>query len=122
MMTDTTIRERVVTWEDPDISVAAAARMSGLEFLSAMLRGEVPVPPLASLVGLKPLEVAAGRTVFAMDPAEFHYNTVRVVHGGIVSTLLDTAMGCAIYSMLPAGTGYTTVELHVNFLRPVTAQ
>lgn len=121
-MSETTIGEWVVTWEDPDISVAAAARMSGLEFLSAMLRGEVPVPPLASLVGLRLLEVTAGRTIFAMDPAEFHYNTVRVVHGGIVSTLLDTAMGCAIYSTLPAGTGYTTVELHVNFLRPITAQ
>jgi len=68
------------------------------------------------------VELEEGRAVFAVDPAEYHYNPIGVVHGGLAATLLDSAMGCAVHSMLPAGTGYTTLELKVNFIRAMTAE
>jgi uncharacterized protein (TIGR00369 family) len=95
--------------------------MSGLELLRAIGSGEVPPPPMAALVGLTPVLAEEGRVIFALAPAEFHYNTMGVVHGGAIATLVDTALGCAVMSKMPLGTGYTTVELHLNFVRPVTA-
>jgi uncharacterized protein (TIGR00369 family) len=120
-MGETTMRQRTITWDDPVKVAEAATNMAGVDYLNAMGSGRVPIPPAANLVGLKIVEATPGRAVFTLEPAEFHYNTVGVVHGGIVSTLLDTAMGCAVYSMLAAGIGYTTIELHVNFLRAITA-
>ena len=67
------------------------------------------------------VEVGEGRAVFAVDPAEYHYNPIGVVHGGLAATLLDSAMGCAVHSTLPAGAGYTTLEIKVNFIRAMTA-
>ena len=120
--TDISTRTRTITWEDPQRSIEAAQRLSGLEFLQAIGRGEVPPAPIIKLVGMQPLEVAVGRVVFTLVPAEYHYNPMGVVHGGIISTLLDTAMACAVFTMLPAGTASTTLELHINFLRPLTAE
>jgi uncharacterized protein (TIGR00369 family) len=65
--------------------------------------------------------VSEGRVVFSAEPAEYHYNPLGTVHGGIAATLLDSAMGCAVQSLLPAGTGYTTLEIKVNYLRPITS-
>jgi len=96
--------------------------MSGFEFLQKIVAGELPQPPLASLMDFQIVELAEGRAVFAVDPAEYHYNPIGVVHGGLAATLLDSAMGCAVHSMLPAGTGYTTLELKVNFIRAITAE
>ena len=96
--------------------------MSGFEFLQKIVAGELPPPPLASLMDFQIVELAEGRAVFAVDPAEYHYNPIGVVHGGLAATLLDSAMGCAVHSMLPAGTGYTTLELKVNFIRAMTAE
>lgn len=112
-------RSRTITWDDPMIGAKAAPTMSGMDYLQAMLRGDIPPPPIARLMALELVEVAPGRAVFAAEPAEFHYNPIGVVHGGLASTLLDSALGCAIHTMLPAGTGYTTLELHVNFVRPL---
>jgi uncharacterized protein (TIGR00369 family) len=67
-------------------------------------------------------ELDKGRVVFTLEPAEYHYNPIGSVHGGIISTICDSAMGCAVQSTLPAGTGYTTLELKVNFLRAVTLE
>ncbi len=92
----------------------------GLAWLEALARGEVEPPPAARLVGLSLVEVERGRAVFALEPQARHYNPMGVVHGGIISTILDTAMGCAVQSMLPAGTGYTTTDLHVTFVRAIT--
>lgn len=114
-------RTRTVTWQDPRRVVEAAPHMSGIEILRAIGNGEFPPPPMALLVGLIPVLAEEGRVVFAMTPAEFHYNTMDVVHGGAIATLVDTALGCAVMSKMPAGTSYTTVELHLNFVRPVTA-
>jgi uncharacterized protein (TIGR00369 family) len=113
---------RIVTWEDPMAGAAAAGEMGGLPFLRAILAGEQPPPPIGQLMGFEPLEVEEGRVLFVCTPAEYHYNPIGVVHGGLACTLLDSAMGCAVHTMLPASVGYTTVELKVNFLRPITLQ
>jgi uncharacterized protein (TIGR00369 family) len=113
-------RSLSISWEDPVEGAARAARMSGLEALRAMMAGELPPPPIALLLGMRPVEVAAGRVVFAAEPDERHYNPIGVVHGGLAATLLDSAMGCAVQTTLPAGAAYTTLELKVNFTRPIT--
>jgi uncharacterized protein (TIGR00369 family) len=113
-------RTRTVTWKDYREGVAAAKRLSGLEYLRAMQRGELPGPPIADLMGFGPADFQEGRAVFAVDPAEYHYNPIGTVHGGLAATLLDSAMACAVHSTLPAGAGYTTLDLHVTFVRPIT--
>jgi len=67
-----------------------------------------------------PVEVEPGRVAFEMTPAEWHYNPLGTVHGGVLAALADTALGCSVHSRLPAGTGYTTQGLNISFLRPVT--
>ena len=115
-------RTRTINWEDPAPGTEAAGKMSGLEFLRAMMRSELPAPPMAALMGFGFVEVEEGRVVFECVPAEHHYNPIGAVHGGFACTLFDSAMGCAVHTELPAGVGYTTVELKVNLLRPITAQ
>ena len=75
---------------------------------------------LRELLGMKPVVLAHGRAVFAATPDESHYNPIGVVHGGLAATLLDSAMGCAVQSTLPVGSGYTTLELKVNFVKTLT--
>lgn len=99
----------------------AALGLAGIDYLRAMMRGEHPPPPMARLMGFALDSVEEGRAVFSVEPAEFHYNPIGVVHGGLLSTLLDSAMGCAVHSTLPAGVGYTTTDLHVHLVRAVTA-
>lgn len=115
-------RSRTVTWADPEELARGGAGMAGIEFLSAMARGDLPAPPLARLLDFRVIEVGEGTAVFEATPAEFHYNPIGTVHGGLAATLFDSALGCAIHSTLPAGTAYTTLELKVNFLRPMTAK
>ena len=98
----------------------AAPSMTGIEYLRAMLRGDYPPPPIAMTLGFTLDEVEEGRAVFGMVPDEYHYNPIGMVHGGVAATLLDSAMGCAVQSRLPAGTGYTTLEMKVNLLRAIT--
>jgi uncharacterized protein (TIGR00369 family) len=114
-------RTRTVIWEDPAPGAEAAKEMSGLEYLRAILWGEQPAAPMAELLGFGFVEVEEGRVVFECVPAEYHYNPIGAVHGGLACTLFDSAMGCAVHTVLPAGVGYTTVELKVNFLRPIVA-
>jgi uncharacterized protein (TIGR00369 family) len=96
--------------------------VTGLEVLRAIAAGELPGAPIAELLGFEPVEAEEGRVVFAAVPAAKHYNPIGTVHGGLAATLLDSAMGCAVHSTLPAGVGYTTLELKVNFTRPITAE
>lgn len=114
------LRQRTVTWEDPLVGWRRAPTMSGMEYLQAIARGELPPPPMAMLMGFRLLELDTGRAVFVVDPAEYHYNPIGVVHGGLAATLLDSAMGCAVHTLLPAGVGYTTLDIHVNFVRALT--
>jgi uncharacterized protein (TIGR00369 family) len=113
-------RSRTITWEDPLETFRAAAEMSGLEFLRAIAEGRLAQPPMAELMGFDGVEAEEGRVVFASVPDEYHYNPIGVVHAGFAMTLLDSAMGCAVQSTLPAGSGYTTLETKVNLTRPIT--
>ncbi|MGC0314372.1 PaaI family thioesterase [Kitasatospora acidiphila] len=113
-------RSRTFVWEDPRETAGAAGRLSGLAFLEEMLAGRVPHPPIMAMLGFGLEEVAAGHAVFALEPGEEHYNPIGSVHGGVYATLLDSAAGCAVHSMVPAGMGYTSLDLTVKFLRPMT--
>ena len=115
-------RRVTISWEDPRRLAEAGRRMSGFEFVQKIVSGELPRPPLASLMDFQIVELEEGRAVFAVHPAEYHYNPIGVVHGVLAATLLDSAMGCAVHSMLPAGSGYTTLELKVNFIRAMTKE
>jgi len=115
-------RTLTVDWEDPRVLVEAARGLSGLEFLQRIVAGELPPPPIAALLKVELAELSEGHAVFAVEPAEYHYNPIGVVHGGVAATLLDSAMGCAVHSALPAGAGYTSLEIKVNFVRPLTAE
>src|SRR5262245_43225619 len=115
-------RSRTVTWDDPLIGLRAARDMTGRQYLEAIRDGTVPPPPIAQLLGFRLAEVAEGRAVFAAEPADYHYNPIGVVHGGLAATLLDSAMGCAVASRLPQGVTYTTLELKVNYVRPLTME
>ena len=113
-------RSRTITWEDPVESFKAAEGLSGLEYLKAIADGRIPPPPIAALMNLGPVEVEEGRALFSAMPGEYHYNPIGLVHGGLAMTLLDSAMGCAVQTILPPGSGYTTLEIKVNFARPMT--
>jgi uncharacterized protein (TIGR00369 family) len=116
------IRELTARWSDPAALAAAAASMSGLEFLCAIRDGRLPAPPIARLLGFSLVEVEMGHAAFEVLPGEQHYNPIGVVHGGLAMTLLDSAMGCAVQTHMPAGGGYTTLEAKTNLTRPITAQ
>ena len=113
-------RSRTYTWHDPRISATAVGQESGLEFLQRMHAGELPLPPIAATLGFTLEQVEFGRAVFALEAGEEHYNPIGSVHGGVYATLLDSAAGCAVQSLLPAGMGYTSLDLTVKFLRPIT--
>ena len=113
-------RTRTITWEDPVPTAARGLEMSGLDYLHALMAGELPPPPIALTLGMAPIEVEEGRAVFAAEPAEYHYNPIGVVHGGLAATLLDSATGCAVQTTLPPGVAYTTLELKTNFVRAIT--
>lgn len=120
--TGKTGRTRTVTWEDPHVLAKAGRGLSGLEYLRKIVAGELPQPPISALLGFRVVELSEGRALFAVKPAEYHYNPIGVVHGGLAATLLDSAMGCAVHSTLPAGAGYTSLEIKVNYIRPMTAE
>ena len=110
-------RSHTLTWEDPTVGPRAARTMSGIEYLRAMHSGELPGPPIASVIDLRFEVIEAGHVVLRGRPSEFHYNPMGVVHGGFAGTLLDSALGIATLSTLPQGLMFTTLDLHVNFVR-----
>ncbi|MFL1377612.1 MULTISPECIES: PaaI family thioesterase [unclassified Nocardiopsis] len=114
-------REKTVTWYDPKVVVAGREGLTGADHLRALAGGELPPPPIAALMGFDLVSVGEGEVVFTGTPDESAYNPLGVVHGGYVCTLLDTVAGCAVQTTLPAGSGYTSVEIKVNYLRPVAA-
>jgi uncharacterized protein (TIGR00369 family) len=96
--------------------------MGGLAFFRHMLEGQMPQAPMTKLLNMRLLEVDEGRVVFGARPTRDHYNGMGVVHGGLAATLLDSALGCAINSMAPPGKIYTTLELKINYTRPLTEE
>lgn len=105
----------------PGNALEIVRSMSGLAFLEAIRDGRLPGPPIAHLLSFRLTQVEAGRIVFEGHPGPDHYNPIGTVHGGYAATLLDSCMGCAVQSMLPRGTGYTTLEIKVSAVRAITA-
>ena len=95
-------------------------KLSGLEYMRQVLTGEVPPSGMGQLMNFKLVEVSEGRAVFTIQPDERHYNGLGIAHGGLAATLLDSATGCAINTMMPAGKIFTTLEMKINFVRPMT--
>lgn len=96
------------------------AGISGLQAMQAMLRGELPFPPIARTLNFQLLEVGEGRAMFQGTPGPDHYNPMGGIHGGWYATLLDSALGCAVHTRMPAGRGYTTAELGVNLVKAIS--
>ena len=112
-------RSRVVEWADPMIGARAAHSMTGLDYVLGMIDGTVSPPPMAALLRMAPIAAGAGTATFECLPDESHYNSIGTVHGGLVCTLLDSAIGCAVQTTLSADQGYTSIEIKVNYLRAV---
>src|SRR5882757_9477306 len=96
------------------------AQRPGIELMQGIMDGALPVPPIAHSLGFLLVEVSQGRAVFQGTPTFDFYNPIGSVHGGWIATLLDSCVGCAVHTALPAGKGYTTLELKVNYVRAVT--
>lgn len=111
-----TERTRQITWDDPMTTARAATGRTGLQFLTMLAQGELVPPPILQTLGIALASIEPGRAVFTLDPQEYHYNPIGSVHGGVYATLLDSAAGCAVHSMLPANVGYTSIDLTVKFL------
>ncbi|WP_285038874.1 PaaI family thioesterase [Plantibacter sp. lyk4-40-MEA-4] len=116
------VRSKTIEYRAPERDAKAVFSRSGIEQLRAMAAGEAADPPISSHVGLRVASVEEGDVVMTAEPDESHYNPIGSVHGGFFATVLDSVCGCAVHSTLPAGVGYTTLELKVSFLRPVTAE
>jgi uncharacterized protein (TIGR00369 family) len=91
----------------------------GLAFLQGIVEGRHPSPPFAASTGIRIVEVAEGRVVFVGTPTDGFFNPLGTIHGGWTAGILDSAMGCAVHSTLAAGQGYTTVEMKLNYVRPI---
>ncbi|MBX6391763.1 MAG: PaaI family thioesterase [Frankia sp.] len=104
------------------VTATHGAAMSGLEMLRAIADGTLPPPPIAMLFNFRPVAFEPGDVRFTVEPDESAYNPIGLVHGGLVCTLLDTVAACAVHTTLPAGAGYTSIELKVNYLRPVRVE
>jgi uncharacterized protein (TIGR00369 family) len=112
-------RSRTVTWHDTGPAVAQGLSMAGIDYLKAMIVGELPPPPMAAVMQFDLIDAEPGKVVLTCRPDESVYNPSGGVHGGLVCTLLDSAAGLAMHSTLPAGKGYTSIEIKVNYLKAV---
>jgi uncharacterized protein (TIGR00369 family) len=115
-------KERVVDWQAPGPAAKTAAGMSGMEAMCAIRDGLLPPPPMARLVDFKMRVAEPGRIVMELEPHESLENTIGLLHGATAAALLDTAMGCAISTMLPVGQGSVTLDLKLTYLRPLSVR
>jgi uncharacterized protein (TIGR00369 family) len=113
-------RQRTVAWADPLATARAGGDMAGLAFLQAIRDGALPPPPAIVLLGIEMAVVEPGRVVMRLAPGEHLYNPLGAVHGGMIATVLDSAMTCAVHATLPKGRLCTTLEIKVNFVRALT--
>jgi uncharacterized protein (TIGR00369 family) len=104
------------------VPVETLLQQDGLNFLRGLLEGKFPAPPITQTLGFTLSEVVHGRAVFSGEPQARHYNPIGTVHGGFAMTLLDSALACAIHSTLLKGETYTTLEIKVNLVRPLTKE
>ncbi|MDT5045885.1 MAG: hypothetical protein QOG75_1738 [Mycobacterium sp.] len=112
-------RSRTVVWHDPGPGVARGLTMAGIDYLKAMIAGELPPPPIAVLMQFDLVDAEPGKVVFTCQPDGSVYNPNGGAHGGLVCMLLDSVAGLALHSTLPAGKGYTSIEIKVNYLKAV---
>lgn len=117
-----TEHSRTITWSDPAALAAAVRELPGLELFAKVIAGELPSPSIAATIGFRLIEAEAGKAVFEGGWGEHLLNPAGGLHGGWYGLVLDSAMGCAVHSTLPAGAGYTTLEYKVNITRGVTAE
>jgi uncharacterized protein (TIGR00369 family) len=110
-----------IGWYDPAVTAGAATGLSGLDFLQAIIEGRLPRAPIGDVFGLRLIGVGEGQAVFSGVPNETAYNPIGMVHGGWLCILLDSAAGCAVHTMLPAGVGYSSIEIKVSFLKAIRA-
>lgn len=101
-------------------NLANAQNLTGLEYLQQMMQGEIAPAPAVSTFGIEAVSCADGYAEFSILPQKFHYNAVGSMHGGVITTILDTAMGCTLMTTQDVGKTFTTLELKVNFLKAVT--
>jgi uncharacterized protein (TIGR00369 family) len=115
------VRSRLEAGPGPGLaSPEQLAGKTGLEVLQAMARGEIPFAEIAKTLDFTLMEVGEGRAVFQGTPLAQHLNPLGTIHGGWFATLLDSALGCSVHTMMPPGRGYTTAELSVNYVKGLT--
>ena len=105
--------------EEPNADTQARQALTGLEYMRQLMTGEREPSGMARLMNMRLVEVEEGRAVFAVEPDERHYNGLGIAHGGLAATLLDSALGCAINTVMPAGRVFTTLEMKINYVRPM---
>jgi uncharacterized protein (TIGR00369 family) len=118
-MADGARHTKTLEWDDPGPLAAALPTMSGLDFLRAIVAGELPQPPIMAAMASEAVAVEPGRAEFRCRPDGSLFNPIGTIHGGFVCTVLDSAAACAGQTTLPAGSGYTSIDLEVRYLRPV---
>jgi uncharacterized protein (TIGR00369 family) len=114
------VRKRTHELSDPLASASKAKTMSGFDYLQAIFEGKISPPPMMATIDAEPFHLEIGSVGFSFEPKEFHYNPIGTVHGGVISTILDSAMGCSLQSILPQGFAFTTLELKINFIKTVS--
>src|ERR1700759_1881875 len=112
-------QSRTVTWHDPVHPVARGLSLPGIDYLKAMIAGELPPLPMARVMRVDLVAVEPGKVVFTCEPDASMFNPSGAIHGGLVCTVLDSVAGLALHSTLPAGKGYTSIEIKVNYLKAV---
>lgn len=126
------VEQILAQWEEEERAVRARltavdvvpaqqlAGLSGMQMFEAIFAGTLPPPPMGDALDFVPIHMAPGVALFQGRPQRRFYNPLGSVHGGWFATLLDSAVGCAVHTLLPAGQGYTTLELKVNMVRPLS--
>lgn len=115
-------RTRTITWEDPRTFVEAARGKAGLETLREVIAGRLPPPPMGRLMNIRLTVANRGEVVFEGVPEEYHYNPMGIVHGGMAATILDSALGCCVYTCVEAGDVWTTLDIKVSYLKAMTVE
>lgn len=115
-------RSRKFSWADPRPALDIARKVGGLEYTRMVMRGEVSPAPVCELVGFRFTLADPGTIDLEFEPAEYHYNVVGSVHGGITCILLDSAMSIAVHTTLPADHGFATLQLNTHFVRPIAVR
>jgi uncharacterized protein (TIGR00369 family) len=117
-----TEQQRLVTWQSPSLYIDQMRELSGTEYIDAVRAGTIPVSPMLRLLDIHGQEWSEGYALFTVVPQEFHYNPMGMAHGGLACALLDTAMAVSVLTMLPKGVGYVTLEIKINFTKPIVTQ